>query len=210
MKENAKINVSKNGPLVISGLANFNNSQGMPVEHGDCMRLCRCGASKNKPFCDDAHITIGFEDAKRPGRLPDRVKDYAGQDITIHDNRGVCSHAAHCTDNSPKVFRMNKRPWIDPDGEEAAKTKRTIRLCPSGALSYDTKDEHYKDQDRAEAINIEKNGPYRVVGGVALADKDGNRPESREHYTLCRCGAGKNKPFCDGTHWQVKFEDEYN
>jgi hypothetical protein len=30
---------------------------------------------------------------------------------------------------------------------------------------------------------------------------------SREHYTLCRCGASKNKPFCDGTHWHIGFKD---
>jgi len=33
---------------------------------------------------------------------------------------------------------------------------------------------------------------------------------SEEHYTLCRCGGSKNKPFCDGTHWYIKFRDENN
>jgi glutamate synthase domain-containing protein 2/rubredoxin/CDGSH-type Zn-finger protein len=32
-------------------------------------------------------------------------------------------------------------------------------------------------------------------------------PESKEHYTLCRCGGSKNKPFCDGTHWYINFKD---
>ena len=30
---------------------------------------------------------------------------------------------------------------------------------------------------------------------------------SREHYTLCRCGQSKNKPFCDGAHWNAGFRD---
>ena len=30
---------------------------------------------------------------------------------------------------------------------------------------------------------------------------------SREHYTLCRCGASANKPFCDGSHWRIEFRD---
>jgi CDGSH-type Zn-finger protein len=30
---------------------------------------------------------------------------------------------------------------------------------------------------------------------------------SREHYTLCGCGASNNKPFCDGTHKSINFID---
>ena len=33
---------------------------------------------------------------------------------------------------------------------------------------------------------------------------------SKEHYTLCRCGASNNKPFCDGMHRTVNFKDDIN
>ncbi|MFH0343509.1 MAG: CDGSH iron-sulfur domain-containing protein [Chromatiales bacterium] len=33
---------------------------------------------------------------------------------------------------------------------------------------------------------------------------------SPEHYTLCRCGGSKNKPFCDGSHYHVGFKDDEN
>ncbi|MHC4779758.1 MAG: CDGSH iron-sulfur domain-containing protein [Planctomycetota bacterium] len=58
--------------------------------------------------------------------------------------------------------------------------------------------------------HFDQGGPYDVTGGIALMDPEGSTPESREHCTLCRCGSSKNKPFCDGTHWYVKFIDERN
>jgi CDGSH-type Zn-finger protein len=33
---------------------------------------------------------------------------------------------------------------------------------------------------------------------------------SKEHYTLCRCGASSNKPLCDGMHRTVNFKDDKN
>ena len=45
-------------------------------------------------------------------------------------------------------------------------------------------------------------GPLRAYVNVEFGDG-----ASKEHYTLCRCGASKNKPFCDGSHWAVGFRD---
>jgi CDGSH-type Zn-finger protein len=42
---------------------------------------------------------------------------------------------------------------------------------------------------------------------VELAGAPFGAGASRERYTLCRCGASKNKPFCDGSHWHVDFRD---
>ena len=64
--------------------------------------------------------------------------------------------------------------------------------------------------DKELGIIIRKNGPFSVVGGPELKDTDGNNPESHEHYSLCRCGGSKNKPFCDGTHYKIKFKAEKN
>jgi CDGSH-type Zn-finger protein len=106
---------------------------------------------------------------------------------------------------------MNIEPWIDPNGAEGKEIIRVIEMCPSGALSY-TKDSVKHDSlDREPAISLSKNGPYRVVGWIEFEDIESAKPESSEHYTLCRCGSSKNKPYCSGQHWYVEFDhDESN
>jgi CDGSH-type Zn-finger protein len=204
------IEVSPNGPYLVTGLANLRNSMGVHLETRPAMALCRCGGSADKPFCDGMHAKIGFSGEKREDRVPDRLDDYEGQAISIHDNRGVCSHIGHCTDNLPMVFRMGAEPWIDPDGAKPADIGRIIRMCPSGALSYSRGGVLHKEYDHAPEIFVGRNRSYHVIGGIELKDPDGNTPETTDHYTLCRCGNSKNKPFCDGSHWYVKFEDEKN
>jgi uncharacterized Fe-S cluster protein YjdI len=149
----------------------------------------------------------GFTDEKEEDRVPDKMDTYEGEKMTIHDNRGVCSHRGYCTDNAPNVFRMKTEPWIDPDTQEADETAKVIETCPSGALSYTRDGVLHKDLDREPAITVSKDGPYDVVGGPEFIDSGGNKPESSEHYTLCRCGKSKNNPFCSGQHWYVEFKD---
>ena len=57
-------------------------------------------------------------------------------------------------------------------------------------------------------ITVTKDGPYAVAGGVGLTGQSWGAGASSEHYTLCRCGGSENKPFCDGTHWSIGFQDE--
>ena len=199
-----------NGPYLVKNLKDFRNSRGEVVETKPVMDLCSCGASGNKPFCDGTHKKIGLGSDKTEDRTPDKVDTYIGKRITIHDNRGVCSLAGYCGAYSPAVFNTENEPWIDPDADDPEKTARTIRMCPSGALSYSKDEVLYKDQNREPAITIEKNGPYCVVGGIELNDPQRSEPESKEHYTLCRCGASKNKPFCDGSHQDIDLKDDKN
>ena len=118
------------------------------------MALCRCGASTSKPFCDGSHGRIGFTDEKDSDRVPDCVKDYAGRNITIHDNRGVCSHDGACIRGLPGVFDREAKPWIDPNGAARHEIIETIERCPSGALSYSLEGKRYKDLDREPMITV--------------------------------------------------------
>lgn len=56
-------------------------------------------------------------------------------------------------------------------------------------------------------IKVRDNGPYLVSGRVELVDAEGNRFETKQRFSLCRCGGSKRKPFCDGTHNRIDFED---
>lgn len=53
------------------------------------------------------------------------------------------------------------------------------------------------------------NGPYLVAGPITLLDSQG-RPfiVEGEQVWLCRCGQSAKKPFCDGTHKQIGFQDQ--
>ena len=208
MANNPTIELAKNGPLLVKGLGDLQNSKGDPIPTKQVMALCRCGGSKTKPFCDGTHADNGFSDEKLEGRLPDKRDDYSGEGITIHDNRSICSHAAACTNGLPHVWRLKVEPWIDPDGDGAEAIIDTIRQCPSGALAYTVGGVLHQDQDRSPAILVSKDAPYVVTGGVELLQVEWGEGASKEHYVLCRCGASKNKPFCDGSHWSVEFKDD--
>ncbi len=208
MSEKISVAPAKNGPLVVKGLCEVTSSNGNRVTLKKTVSaLCRCGHSKNKPFCDGSHAKAGWTDEKQSGRQPRRVDDYRGKKITIHDDRGICSHAGFCTDGLPGVFRMGKEPWIDPDAETLEKVIETIRKCPSGALSYSVDGVLYNRFSEEPELQVTEDGPYFVKGFVAL-ETDDDPPASPEHYALCRCGHSKNKPFCDGQHWYHKFRDE--
>ena len=202
------ITCKPNGPYLVKGLTTFTNSRGEAIATQETIALCRCGGSKNKPFCDGTHAKIGFEDSKKPDRTKNKRRDYVGKSITIHDNRGVCAHAGVCTESLSSVWRLGVKPWIDPDGAGAEAIIETIEACPSGALSYTINDEEHRDWDNSAAIKLAKNGPYMVTGGIKLESTEFGEGNSNEHFTLCRCGASKNKPFCDGSHYDAGFEHD--
>ena len=204
------ISPSPNGPYVVKDLETLQNSKGEQLETQPTVALCRCGGSKKKPFCDNTHAKIGFSDEKVDGRTEDRRDDYAGQAITIHDNRGICAHAGLCSDGLSAVFQLEHEPWIDPDAAQPEEIIAIVKSCPSGALSYSVEGEELGDQAREPAVTVSQNGPYLVTGGPELVDVDRGEGVSKEHFALCRCGASKNKPFCDGSHWSIRFEDEKN
>jgi len=213
MTERPRIACLPNGPYYL-----LNDMQASPVPNlvrssGDAcstvrgIALCRCGASKNKPFCDGTHSAIGFSDRKLADNRANKRDAYRGKRITVFDNRAICAHAGYCSDGLKSVFRYGVEPWIDPDGAAVQEVIETIRRCPSGALSYAIDGVEAAPPERAPKVVVTDNGPYSVSGGIELMNVEFGDGASREHYTLCRCGASANKPFCDGSHWRIEFRD---
>lgn len=198
-----------NGPYLVRGLRQLSNSLGQALPTNTVMALCRCGHSANKPFCDGSHARVGFDSRRTTDGQRDRSVSYTAGRLIVHDNRGICAHAGHCTDGLPAVFRSGEEPWIDPMQADEAAIVALVRRCPSGALSCSVNGTPYGDMERGPAILVSKNGPYEVTGRVELAVDHWGDGASREHYTLCRCGRSANKPFCDGSHWDG-FEDDRN
>jgi CDGSH-type Zn-finger protein/truncated hemoglobin YjbI len=211
------IQVSINGPYLVTNVEHLYNWLGERIETRPLMALCRCGGSSSKPFCDGTHARIDFTGGKDPKRTPDRRDTYVGGQVTVFDNRGICAHSGFCTDRLASVFRVNQEPFVAPSGGRMDDIIRAVRSCPSGALSYALGDREAREQvdwdgKREMAIEVSKDGPYRITGGILLMDEQGhdaprNKGASGEHYSLCRCGHSQNKPFCSGMHWYVNFRD---
>lgn len=213
----ATVRAARNGPYLVTNVPRLTDHLGTESRPAPRLALCRCGASSIKPLCDGSHASSGFTDAKDPGRVPDRRDSYAGQQLTILDNRGTCQHSGLCTGRLAAVFRTNTEPFVAPSGGRMDEIIRAVRDCPSGALSYALDGAEARGQadwggTRPPAVQVVKDGPYRVTGSVAIISADGG-PEARgqgaslEHCALCRCGHSQNKPFCSGMHWYAGFRD---
>ncbi|HET7670077.1 MAG TPA: CDGSH iron-sulfur domain-containing protein [Burkholderiales bacterium] len=210
MKASPKLAALPNGPYYLfasteaTPVAHLQRSSGAQCSTARGVALCRCGGSKNKPFCDGTHSSNGFSSANTADPSLNKRQSYVGKRITIFDNRAICAHAGVCTDNLKPVFLYGKEPWIDPDGATVQEIMEVIGRCPSGALSCSVE---ASAPAREPMVTVTDNGPYAITGGVELMNVEFGDGASKEHYTLCRCGASKNKPFCDGSHWAINFRD---
>jgi len=204
------------GPYLVTNVDGVTDWLGVDTPVAPQAAFCRCGASASKPFCDGTHARTGFTSGKDPSRVPDHRDSYNGLQATVLDNRGTCAHSGFCTDRLSSVFRLGEEPFVLPSGGRLDELTQAVRACPSGALSMalagSAENRDIVDQERAPHIEISKDGPYRVTGGIPLVERDGtpvarNEGASLEHYSLCRCGKSQNKPFCSGMHWYTDFKD---
>ena len=221
-----QIRVTENGPYLVSGSVPIarqtivadgdGNSvgwrEGQSYETKASCALCRCGQSANKPFCDGSHARVGFQGAETASREPycGRPTIQEGPSLLLTDAVPLCAFARFC-DVAGQVWNLveQARP-----GSGHAWTAQEAGLCPSGRLVAWDRETRPTPRARFErSIGIVEDpaegvaGPLWVRGGIPVVAADGEPYEVRNRVTLCRCGASKNKPFCDASHASIGFTD---
>ena len=58
------VTLSTDGPLVLQGRVRVQTAAGEVVREADRVALCRCGGTRNQPFCDGSHLTAGFKSTR--------------------------------------------------------------------------------------------------------------------------------------------------
>ena len=226
MDSQPHVKVSKDGPYLVYGSLPLRietigtNEEGgswtwetdRTLEAHESYALCRCGQSSNKPFCDGTHKRVGFDGTETASREPfERAAEVTeGPAMTLYDDRPLCAYARFC-DNAGTIWALVKRT---DDGEVRRIVAHEETHCPSGRLVI-------RDRETGEVLEpklepsisliedpaMHCSGPIWVRGRVRVESADGQQYELRNRVTLCRCGASQNKPFCDGAHADIGFND---
>jgi CDGSH-type Zn-finger protein/uncharacterized Fe-S cluster protein YjdI len=125
-----------------------------------------------------------------------------GKNATIHFNARRCIHSRMCVMGRPDVFVPNvEGEWIHPDNATSAELLEIAHNCPSGAIRVTNTDgSPIEKPPLVNTVRLRENGPLAIHAEVeVLGGEKGLR------FTLCRCGASKHKPFCDGSHTAAGF-----
>ncbi|WP_298346214.1 (4Fe-4S)-binding protein [uncultured Algibacter sp.] len=135
-----------------------------------------------------------------------KIKEYSNGETTVVWEAEKCIHSAICAKGLPKVFRPRLRPWIKLDEAKTEAIINQVKQCPSGALRYYMNDESDNSTEVLETkVEVMENGPLLVYGTLNVVAKDGSSVIKNKTTAFCRCGASKNKPYCDGAHVEQGF-----
>lgn len=226
MSEEAKIRIVKDGPYLVTGGVRLSQEivenvgshneyrPGRELPQSEEYALCRCGHSKNMPFCDGRHKAVGFDGTEVAGNIPynDRIKVFEGPTLDLYDD-GRCAFARFCHRKDGDVWTLTEKSDDERLRDEAIQASVD---CPAGRLTHRDK---RKDNAPVEAEfpvkelvlledpEKECSAPIFAKGGIKLESADGFTYELRNRYALCRCGGSQNKPFCDAMHVRIGFDD---
>jgi CDGSH-type Zn-finger protein len=218
LKMQPHITVSKNGPYLVSGEVPMAEQIIVTDDEGTSIgwrkgkeydpkprcALCRCGHSKNKPYCDGSHLKTDFDGTETASRKPydEQTRTIEGPALTLTDVQDLCAFARFC-DRAEGIWTLVECS-DEPDSRDTAIQEG--KDCPSGRLVVWNKDGTPIEPTFEPSIGLVEDpqmgvlGPLWVRGGITVVSQDGATYEVRNRVTLCRCGRSGNKPFCDGSH----------
>jgi CDGSH-type Zn-finger protein len=224
-KKIGRIKITKDGPCVVTGKVPLAQDRmiigadgeperwekGASYPDQDTYALCRCGGSKDKPFCDGSHAEIAFDGTETAGHddYLQHVEETAGPGLDLTWSPVFCAEACFC--------HRGEEAWGYAErSDDPAARKEAIKeacACPSGSLvAWDKTTGEAIEPKLEPSIGLVENpeagtsGPIWVKDGIPIESTDGVVYETRNRVTLCRCGLSKNKPFCDGTHVAAGFK----
>ena len=148
--------------------------------------------------------------------MPKDTHKYTNDEVTVVWKPNTCIHSTLCWKGLLEVFNPKEKPWVKMDGASTSTIIEQVRKCPSGALSYylnaeatseDSTDKVVADSANILKIQVSPNGPYLIKTECLIVHSDGREETKTGTVALCRCGASGNKPYCDGHHWKIGFEE---
>lgn len=133
--------------------------------------------------------------------------DFQGREIDVHFDGRLCIHVGECGYSKGDLFVADRQPWCDPDQVTATEVREIVERCPSGALTYTDKSGAAESPPPENSLTVAYNGPLYLTGDLDIEGAPEDMPGVRYRAALCRCGASKNKPFCDNSHSEARFQD---
>ena len=131
-----------------------------------------------------------------------KIQEYRGEKVVVRFDGDKCIHSRNCVLGRPEVFQANvPDAWIKPDNVSAEEVVMTALACPSGAITYERIDGGPQETPPpVNLIRVREHGPLAVHADLRIGNE-----VAQLRATLCRCGASKNKPYCDGSHNAAGF-----
>ncbi len=114
----------------------------------------------------------------------------------------LCIHSRNCVLGRPDVFVPNvEGEWIHPERATPDEIAELAHNCPSGAIQYQRLDGGPAEAaPQVNTVRVRENGPLAFNAPLSIAEAPAGL-----RATLCRCGASRRKPWCDGSHNAAGF-----
>ena len=222
-KKEFKIKIEKNGPYIISGNIplteriivpkgkSYEFKNGRELPQSEEYALCRCGQSKNAPFCDSTHVKIGFIGTETASKAPyeERAELRGGPAVDLLDDHR-CASARFCHRETGDAWELTRASDNEANRSEAI---QAAKECPSGRITAIIKKHEVIEPQLEPAIEIVQDPEKEVSAGIfvkgyiPIESANGEIYEIRNRVALCRCGQSENKPFCDARHVATEYLD---